>query len=220
MAAVTVLPPEPGPVSTGTTIMAVEFDGGVVIGADSRTTTGTYVANRVTDKLTPVHDRIFCCRSGSAADTQAVADAVAYQLAFHSVELQEPPRVRTAARLFQQTCYRYRDELSAGVIVAGWDPRRGGQVYAVPMGGPLLRVPCAVGGSGSSYLYGFLDAAATPGMSREQSRELVTRALALAMARDGSSGGVIRLATITPQGVDRTVLAGPQLPWGDGGPAV
>lgn len=43
----------------------------------------SYIANRVTDKLTPVHDRIFCCRSGSAADTQAVADAVAYQLAFH-----------------------------------------------------------------------------------------------------------------------------------------
>ncbi|KAK2510304.1 hypothetical protein Q9233_017875 [Columba guinea] len=164
-------------VSPQTTIMAVEFDGGVVIGADSRTTTGTYVANRVTDKLTPVHDRIFCCRSGSAADTQAVADAVAYQLAFH-------------------------------------------RCTPCPWGGPLLRVPCAVGGSGSSYLYGFLDAAATPGMSREQSRELVTRALALAMARDGSSGGVIRLATITPQGVDRTVLAGPQLPWGDGGPAV
>ncbi|XP_072776674.1 proteasome subunit beta type-6 isoform X1 [Taeniopygia guttata] len=141
MAAVTVWEPRaaPGPagphrewtaepVSTGTTIMAVEFDGGVVIGADSRTTTGAYIANRVTDKLTPVHDRIFCCRSGSAADTQAVADAVAYQLAFHSVELEEPPRVRTAARLFQQSCYRYREELSAGIIVAGWDPRRGGQV--------------------------------------------------------------------------------------------
>ncbi|XP_071276398.1 proteasome subunit beta type-6 isoform X1 [Agelaius tricolor] len=144
MAAVTVWEPRAGPgpagphrewtaepVSTGTTIMAVEFDGGVVIGADSRTTTGAYIANRVTDKLTPVHDRIFCCRSGSAADTQAVADAVAYQLAFHSVELEEPPRVRTAARLFQQSCYRYREELSAGIIVAGWDPRRGGQ-------GPLL----------------------------------------------------------------------------------
>ncbi|NWX65883.1 PSB6 protein, partial [Promerops cafer] len=114
--------------SPQTTIMAVEFDGGVVIGADSRTTTGAYIANRVTDKLTPVHERIFCCRSGSAADTQAVADAVAYQLAFHSVELEEPPRVRTAARLFQQSCYRYREELSAGIIVAGWDPRRGGQV--------------------------------------------------------------------------------------------
>ena len=51
--------------------MAVAFEGGVVVGADSRTTTGSYIANRVTDKLTYLHERIYCCRSGSAADTQA-----------------------------------------------------------------------------------------------------------------------------------------------------
>ncbi len=62
--------------STGTTLVAVEFDGGVVLGADSRTSTGTYVANRVTDKLTPVTDYIFACRSGSAADTQVREDSV------------------------------------------------------------------------------------------------------------------------------------------------
>ena len=39
-----------------------------------------YVVNRVTDKLTPVTDKIFCCRSGSAADTQAIADMVKYDL--------------------------------------------------------------------------------------------------------------------------------------------
>ncbi|XP_033929382.1 proteasome subunit beta type-6 [Melopsittacus undulatus] len=205
------------PLSTGTTIMAAEFDGGVVIGADSRTTTGSYVANRVTDKLTPIHDRIFCCRSGSAADTQAVAEAVAYQLAFHSVELQEPPRVRTAARLFQQSCYRYREELSAGIIVAGWDPRRGGQVYAVPLGGLLHPQPLAIGGSGSSYVYGFVDASFRPGLSREECTQLVARALALAMSRDGSSGGVVRLATVTAEGVERKVLTGAELEGGEGG---
>ena len=52
--------------------MAIEFDGGVVIGADSRTSAGTYIVNRVTDKLTKIHDRIYCCRSGSAADTQVI----------------------------------------------------------------------------------------------------------------------------------------------------
>ena len=31
---------------------------------------GVYIANRVSDKITHVHDKIFCCRSGSAADTQ------------------------------------------------------------------------------------------------------------------------------------------------------
>jgi len=58
--------------------MAVAFDGGVVLGADSRTTTGTYIANRVSDKITPMTDSIFCCRSGSAADTQAISDYVRY----------------------------------------------------------------------------------------------------------------------------------------------
>lgn len=64
--------------------MAVAFDKGVVIGADSRTTMGSYIANRVTDKLTMVHDRVYCCRSGSAADTQAVADIVHYYCQMYS----------------------------------------------------------------------------------------------------------------------------------------
>ena len=67
--------------------MAVKFDKGVVIGADSRTTTGSYIANRVTDKLTPIHDRIYCCRSGSAADTQAVADMIAYHSGLYAYHL-------------------------------------------------------------------------------------------------------------------------------------
>ncbi|KAK1787730.1 hypothetical protein P4O66_016213 [Electrophorus voltai] len=199
-------------VSTGTTIMAVEFDDGVVIGADSRTTTGAYIANRVTDKLTPIHDRIFCCRSGSAADTQAVADAVSYQLGFHSIELDEPPLVQTAANLFKQMCYRYREELMAGIIVAGWDKRRGGQVYTVPMGGMLVRQPVSVGGSGSSYIYGFIDSNYRSGMSKEECLRFTAEALALAMERDGSSGGVARLAAITEAGLERTVILGNQLP--------
>ncbi|KAF6299443.1 proteasome subunit beta type-6 isoform X2 [Rhinolophus sinicus] len=163
-------------VSTGTTIMAVQFDGGVVLGADSRTTTGSYIANRVTDKLTPIHDRIFCCRSGSAADTQAVADAVTYQLGFHSIELNEPPLVHTAASLFKEMCYRYREDLMAGIIIAGWDPQEGGQVYSVPMGGMMVRQSFAIGGSGSSYIYGYVDATYREGMTKEECLQFTANA--------------------------------------------
>ncbi|KAM4036568.1 proteasome subunit beta type-6 [Anomaloglossus baeobatrachus] len=199
-------------VSTGTTIMAVEFDGGVVIGADSRTTTGAYIANRVTDKLTPVHDRIFCCRSGSAADTQAIADAVTYQLGFHSIELGTLPLVHTAANLFKEMCYKYREDLMAGIIVAGWDQRKGGQVYTVPMGGMMVHQPFSIGGSGSSYIYGFVDSTYKTGMTKEECLKFTANALALAMERDGSSGGVIRLAAITEAGVERQVILGNELP--------
>lgn len=62
------------PPHTGTTVVAVAYDGGVVLGADSRVSTGTYVSNRASDKLTPLSDFVWLLRSGSAADTQAVAD--------------------------------------------------------------------------------------------------------------------------------------------------
>ena len=91
--------------------MAINFKDGVILGADSRTTTGAYIANRVTDKLTQVHDTIWCCRSGSAADTQAVADIVSYHLGMYGIVNDEPPTTQTAAALFQELCYENKDSL-------------------------------------------------------------------------------------------------------------
>nr|XP_015195970.1 PREDICTED: proteasome subunit beta type-6 [Lepisosteus oculatus] len=129
-----------------------------------------------------------------------------------SIELDELPLVQTAANLFKDMCYRYREELMAGIIVAGWDKRRGGQVYTVPMGGMMVRQPVSVGGSGSSYIYGFIDSNYRPGMNQEECLRFTAEALSLAMERDGSSGGVVRLAAITEGGVERRVILGNQLP--------
>ncbi|KAG2193352.1 hypothetical protein INT47_001016 [Mucor saturninus] len=206
-----------GEVNLGTSIMAVAYKDGVILGADSRTTTGAYIANRVTDKLTKVHDSIYCCRSGSAADTQAVADIVHYYLQMYTVNENEAPSVRTAASLFQEMCYQNKDNLSAGIIVAGWDKKEGPSVYNIPLGGSLHRAPFAIGGmlqdcSGSTYIYGYCDANYKDDMTREECEEFVKNSLALAMSRDGSSGGVIRLAVITKDGVERLFVPGNRLP--------
>jgi len=187
-------------------------DGGGVMGADSRTTTGSYIANRVTNKITPVHERIFCCRSGSAADTQAISDYVKYYLQMHTSELGEEPEVKTAATLFQMLCYNNKDNLLAGIICAGWDKFAGGSVYNIPVGGALVRQPFSIGGSGSTYIYGYCDATFKPGMTRAECEAFVTNSLALAMARDGSSGGVVRLVIIDSKGVERKMIPGNRLP--------
>jgi 20S proteasome subunit beta 1 len=192
--------------------MAVEFDGGVVVAADSRTTMGSYIANRVTDKLTCVNERIFCCRSGSAADTQAVADIVHYHLQLYTVQHGSPPSVETAAALFQQLCYENKDGLSAGIIVAGWDKYKGGSVYCVPLGGSLHKQPFTIGGSGSTFIYGFCDANYRKRMSRDEAVDFAKKSVALAMSRDNSSGGCIRLAVITEAGVERIFVPGSKLP--------
>jgi len=192
--------------------MAVEFDGGVVIGADSRTTTGSYVANRVTDKLGRITDNIYCCRSGSAADTQAIADIVAYHLSIHQLEIGEEPLVKTAAKIFQDLCYNYRDSMSAGIICAGWDRKCGGQVYCIPLGGMCIRQPITIGGSGSTYIYGYVDASFKENMTKDECLEFTKNAVTLAIKRDGSSGGVVRLAAITKDNIERQVILNGDLP--------
>jgi 20S proteasome subunit beta 1 len=119
----------------------------------------------------------------------------------------------------QKLCYENKNSLMAGVIVAGWDPVDGGSVYSIPLGGTCLKVPFALSGSGSTYIYGLVDAEyqENENLTMPAARTLVKKAIAHAMARDGSSGGIIRTVVVTPQGNDRDYTAGNQLPFGPTG---
>jgi len=123
------------------------------------------------------------------------------------------PTVKTAAALFRKICYENKDKLMAGIIVAGWDPVRGGQVYSIPLGGTCVEQDYAIGGSGSTYIYGLVDATYHKGMSRDECVTFVKQCLSHAMARDGSSGGVARVVAIDDKGVERDFTAGDKLPF-------
>ena len=101
--------------------------------------------------------------------------------------------------------------MMAGMIVAGWDKYNGGEVYALPIGGTMHKVPYAVEGSGSTYLWGFMDSAYKADMTREQAEAFVQASVTHAMSRDGSSGGLCRLVTVDATGATRRMVQGPQL---------
>ncbi|KAF5815488.1 Proteasome subunit beta type-6 [Helianthus annuus] len=204
------------PHSMGTTIIGVTYNGGVILGADSRTSTGLYVANRASDKITQLTDNVYICRSGSAADSQIVSDYVRYFLHQHTIQLGQPATVKVAANLVRLLAYNNKNMLQTGIIVGGWDKYEGGKIYGIPLGGTILEQPFAIGGSGSSYLYGFFDQAWKEGMTKEEAEQLVVKAVSLAIARDGASGGVVRTVTINSEGVTRNFYPGDQLPlWHD-----
>ncbi|XP_078161084.1 proteasome subunit beta type-6-like [Carex rostrata] len=213
------------PHSMGTTIIGVTYNGGVILGADSRTSTGMYVANRASDKITQLTDNVYVCRSGSAADTQVISDYVRYFLHQHTsswatgngesssqpLYASNHPFVRKK-KLLIEICLTCQNMLKAGVIVGGWDKYGGGPIYSVPLGGTILRQPFSIGGSGSSYLYGFFDQAWKERMTREEAEHLVIKAASLAMACDGANGGVARTVTINAEGVTRKFYGGDTLP--------
>ncbi len=93
----------------------------MLLAADCRTTRGSYIFDGMSDKVVIVTDNIFALTSGSAADTRVLTKMVQYSLGVHQVELDQAPRVKTAARLYQQMMYDYKDSLSASLLLGGYD---------------------------------------------------------------------------------------------------
>jgi 20S proteasome subunit beta 1 len=123
--------------------------------------------------------------------------------------------VKTAAHVMGSLCYNNKDNLLAGIIIAGFDPYDGGQVFCIPLGGTLIKQDFACGGSGSTYIWGYVDSIYKKGMSKEECVKFVQHALSHAMARDGSSGGVVRTVTIDKDGCERDFIPGNKLPYMD-----
>jgi len=255
-------------VSMGTTIFAVKFRDGVIVGADSRTSVSGYVSNRYATKISfvmeddfgltlngpsvlqlksslldanqkqmlmlkqhdrdemdeaelvvppPVSSTCCICRSGSAADTQYIADAVRHQLLTRKVMRHTSSSISNVAHLLKN--YLYNNELQASLICAGYDHVRDeGVIYSVDLGGTMMEQDeFACNGSGSSYILGHIDKFinarngdfSCSTMSEDEAIEFVGSSIELAMDRDGSSGGVVRLFVINRNG-KREMLRTPE----------
>ncbi|PNW75549.1 hypothetical protein CHLRE_12g531100v5 [Chlamydomonas reinhardtii] len=199
------------PPSTGTTIVACTYKGGVVLGADGRVSIGNYIMNRASNKIAPLAEYIFLCRSGSAPDTQVISDNVKHYLDQISAESGEEPSVEMAANLVKLINYNNKDHLVGAMLIAGWDRHGGGQVYGAPIGGTLVKEKWAIDGSGSTYIWGYCDNEYRDDMTREEAEKWVAEAIALAMTRDSSSGGSIRLITLDGTGAHHKYIRGDEV---------
>ena len=182
------------------------YDGGVMLAADSRTSSGIYVANRVADKIWPISKNIFALKSGSAADTQFLLQTTKNYISQFAVDYDDKPPVKVAARILQQYQYEYKDYLSAGIILCGVDNLEGPCIYSVGFGGTTLKQNIAMSGSGSTYVFGYIDNNYKPNMTKQEAKDFLRNAVALAMYRDNHSGGTIRMLDITKDSVTRDYI--------------
>ena len=130
----------------------------------------------------------------------------------HIIEKGGLPSVLTAATMVKNMVYANKKFLQAALIVGGWDPVLGGQIYQIPVGGFLINEKLALGGSGSGYITSFCDTNYKANMTAVQCRSFLVQAVSLAMYRDGSSGGVVRIVNVTKDGAKREYYSHNDLP--------
>ena len=146
------------------------------------------------------------CRSGSAADTQHLASIIRSELVSRQILYRIPGTITHVASLLHNILVDNKDELSASLICAGYDHEMDrGVIYTVSPGGTVFEeTSWAAGGSGSTYILGHLDSCHPKKGSllqtEEEALEFVSNAIGIAMDRDGSSGGFIRMYVINKTG--------------------
>eukprot|EP01132_Coremiostelium_polycephalum_P008600 gene8600-10586_t len=192
----------PGFLKTGTTIVGVVYNGGVVLGADTRATEGPIVADKNCEKIHYISDRLYCCGAGTAADTQQTTQLISSKLKLHKLATGKEPRINTAVTMLKQMLFKYQGHVSAALILGGIDIH-GPAIYSIHPHGSVDQLPFVTMGSGSLAAMAVLEAKYKTDLTRQEAIELVAEAIASGVFNDLGSGSNINLSVISNEGVEK-----------------
>jgi len=189
----------PTPKKTGTTIVGLIYDGGVVLGADTRATEGDTVADKNCEKIHYIADNIWCCGAGTSADTEATTALISSQLELHRMATGKQPRVVTACTMLKRMLYRYQGHVSAALVLGGMDCN-GPSLYTVYPHGSTDSLPYVTMGSGSLAAMAVFESEFKSKMTLEEAKKLVHSAIMAGINNDLGSGGSVDMMVINKEG--------------------
>lgn len=186
---------------TGTTIAGLIFNGGVVLGADTRSTNGDVVADKDCEKIHYLAENMRCCGAGTAADTEKVTSMTSSKLTLHSYQTTRQPRVGTAVSMLKSYLFGYQGYIGAFLVLGGVDIH-GPQLYNIMAQGSSDSVPFTTLGSGSLAAMSVLESEFKERMSKEEAMSLLARAVRYGVFNDNGSGSNVDLCVITREGTE------------------
>ena len=186
----------PTPMKTGTTIAGIIYKDGVVLGADTRATEGSIIADKSCLKIHRIAANIYCCGAGTSADTDNTTRLIESQLELHRLATNRQPRVVTALTRLKQRLFQYQGYVSAALVLGGVDPT-GSHLYTVYPHGSTDSLPFATMGSGSLAAMGVFESRYKDDLTESEAISLVSDAIAAGIFNDLGSGGDVNLTVIS-----------------------
>ncbi|EER39293.1 proteasome component [Histoplasma capsulatum H143] len=187
--------PLPKATSTGTTIVGCIFDGGVVIAADTRATSGPIVADKNCEKLHYITPKIWCAGAGTAADTEFTTALISSNLELHALSTGRSPRVVTCMTMLKQHLFRHQGHIGAYLVVAGVDPTGVG-LYTVHAHGSTDKLPYVTMGSGSLAAMSVFETMWKPSLNQDDAVKLCSEAIKAGIFNDLGSGSNVDVCVV------------------------
>lgn len=187
---------------TGTTICGLVFKDGVVLGADTRATSGSIIADKNCSKIHYISDNIYCCGAGTAADTEYVTRMVCSDMELQRLESDDNVLpVEMAKVMLKRYLFQYQGHVSAALIIGGFD-RTGPHLTSIAPHGSSDTLPYTTMGSGSLAAMSVFESRFKPNMEEEDAKKLVRDAIAAGVFNDLGSGSNIDICVIKKDKVD------------------
>lgn len=189
----------PRAMKTGTTIVGLKYKHGVVLGADTRATNGTEVADKNCQKIHYIAPNIYCCGAGTAADTERTTEMISAQLQLMRLNTSSPSRVTTAHTLLKRMLFKYHGEIGAALLLGGVDVT-GPHLYTIHPHGSSWELPYDTMGSGSLAAMAVFESRFQEDMEEADAVQLVKDAILAGIFNDLGSGSNVDVSVIRTDG--------------------
>lgn len=189
----------PTAMKTGTTIVGMCYKNGVVLGADTRATGGTEVADKNCEKIHYLAPNIYCCGAGTAADTEKTTELIQSQLELLRMNTKTQSRIVSACTLLKRMLFRYQGHISAALVLGGCDVN-GPHVYQIYPHGSTGKLPYTTMGSGSLAAMSVFETDWRDDMEEAEAVDLVKRAILAGVFNDLGSGSNVDTCVIRMDG--------------------
>jgi len=191
---------------TGTTTVGLVCKDCVVLAADMRATAGYLIANKDTEKVVKITDKIAVTIAGSVSAIQMLQKYLTSELNLRSIQLHRDSSVKEAANLLRNWVYGMIRQPSmmqdiSHFLVGGTDSP-GVHLYEIFPDGTLTQISTYVtSGSGSSYALGVLETQYKESLTETEGVDLAIKCIDTAMQRDIASGNGVNVLVIDSNGV-------------------
>jgi proteasome beta subunit len=185
----------------GATTIGVVCADGVILASEKRVTYGNFVMSKGGKKVFKITTQIGAACAGLVGDMQILTREVEAQANLFSMDVGRRISVRATAKLMANILFNRRyAPLITQTIVGGLD-EEGSSLYVLDVLGSLIPDKYAVVGSGTEIAMGVLEEGYREGITIEEAKTLVTRAIKSAISRDAMSGDGIDFLIITKEGI-------------------
>ena len=183
-----------------TTIGAVCSDG-VILASEKRVSYGYMIMSKVGKKVFKITDKMGAACAGLVSDMQVLVREVEAYAKLFNLDAGRPMPVKSAAKVMSNLLFGRRlTPLITQTIVGGID-EDGASLYVLDVLGSVIPDKYAAVGSGAEIAIGVLEERYKDGMTTEEAKELVVRAIKSAVRRDIMSGDGADFLTITEKGM-------------------